>query len=97
MRFLPSDVRGGRDGKGDGEELVAKATGHVAPNEVSACHRASHQTVSRHAHVLNSTPCKRKAERAERQSPICLKPVSAAEEDGNQVCKHQGISFGWQT
>lgn len=40
--LLPSDVRGG----GDWEEgLVALGTeGHVAPNEVSACHRASHQT-----------------------------------------------------
>lgn len=51
-----------------GEELAAWAEGHVAPNEVLACHRASHQPVSRHAHLLNSTPCKTK----EDVPPTCL-------------------------
>ncbi len=76
--FCPVMCEGDRVGEGDGEELTAWAVGHVAPNEVSACHRASHQTVSRHAHFLNSTPCKRKGERAEKQPPICLKPVCVA-------------------
>lgn len=55
---------GGRDGEG----LAAWAEGHVAPNEVSACHGASHQTVNRHAHFLNSTPCEKEKERTCRQT-----------------------------
>lgn len=83
------------DGEGDGEELVAWAAGHVAPNEVSACHRASHQTVSRHAH-FDSTPCKRKGERAEKQPPICLKPVCVAGGDSaatSGVLSDQRVKF----
>lgn len=56
-------MQGGEgDREVDGEELVGvgKGGGHVAPNEVSACHRASHQTAGRHAHFLNSTPCEGK-------------------------------------
>lgn len=67
---------------------MAWAEGHVAPNEVSACHRASHQTASRHAHFLNSLPCDTKGGHAETQTQICLKPVGAASEDGTQVPKH---------
>lgn len=34
----------GEGGEGFGEELVAWATRHMAPNEVLACHKASDQT-----------------------------------------------------
>lgn len=49
-----------REGEGRVEPVGVGGGGHVAPNEVSACHRASHQTAGRHAHFLNSTPRERK-------------------------------------
>lgn len=52
--LLPSDVRGG----GDWEELGIWAEGHVATTEVSACHRASHQSVNGKTRILKHNTVK---------------------------------------
>lgn len=74
---------------GTGRSLQRGQIGHVAPNEASACHKASHQTVSNgHAHLGNTPPWR---ERTDVQKSNRLEPLHVAE-GGTRVWK-QNVLF----